>query len=100
MSRCERGIRPSRSSAGGTPVIEWGVRRYLKRNLTTLVGMEPSSFFSMLRLKDWTARSANPLVAGWYGAERKWRIPFLSMKALNSALVNCAPLSDMNTSGK
>ena len=54
----------------------------------------------MVVLKVYTACSASPFERGWYGEVRECRIPFLSMNSLKSSLINAAPLSDINCSGK
>ena len=46
-----------------------------------------------------SARSANPFVAGWYGAEVIRLIPFIFKNVWNSSLVKAVPLSDMTVSG-
>ncbi len=47
-----------------------------------------------------TTLSANPLVAGWYGADVTCLMPFFCKNCLNSVLVNVGPLSDIICSGK
>lgn len=49
--------------------MECGVIQYRNRNCASLSSREPSVALRRYRLKVWTALSARPLVAGWYGAE-------------------------------
>ena len=44
-------------------------------------------------LKIFTALSARPFVAGWYGADVIWRMPLDLTNAWHSSEKNCAPLS-------
>ena len=50
-------------------------------------------------LSVYTALSAKPFVAGWYGAEVICLTPFLFKNVRNSALVKAVPLSDTTVSG-
>ena len=81
------------SSHGATPVIELGVRRYLKRNLDNLSWTAFPGVLLSPCLTVWTACLAWPLLDGWYGAEVTCLIPFFCVKSLNSLLVNEGPLS-------
>ena len=54
----------------------------------------------MAILKVCTALSASPFVAGWYGADVRYRIPFRLVNSLNSLLVKHVPLSDTIISGR
>ena len=95
-------MRPRSSCAGGTPVVECGVRQFQNRNLESLVSSESvDGNFFILSLKHWTAAlSAEPLLTGWYGDDLMWHIPLFFMKASNSALVNCGPLSVTRLRGR
>ena len=86
------GILLSRSWAGGTPVVEWGVKQYKMRYLEIHFSsnLELGNFF-MLSLYDCTTLLASLLLMGWW-AVNTWRIPLLLMNSSNSALVNWAPL--------
>ena len=89
------------SSAGATPVLECGVRRYRNRNRQICASrLPPLSDFLMAVLSVCTPLSANPLEAGWYGALVRCLMPFARVKAANSALVNGVPLSETSTSGR
>ena len=44
-------------------------------------------------LNVYTALSARPFVAGWYGADVIWWMPLDLTNAWNSSETNCAPLS-------
>ena len=63
-SNCERGILPNKSSAGGTPVVEWGVNLYQNRNLESLVLSDSAQEDFFIFSKLCTALSAKPLLAG------------------------------------
>ena len=86
-------------SAGAIPVVECGVVLYCERKRDTRVSIVPLVSFFMKALNVWTALSAKPLEAGWYGADLTWRITFCFVKSSNSELVNTDPLSDTNISG-
>ena len=94
-----RGLRLKRSSAGDVPVVECGVIRYVRRNREIRSSSGMDGAFLRYVLKVWTALSARPLVAGWYGAEVLCRIPLRRMNSSNSELVKADPLSDTNSSG-
>ena len=49
--------------------------------------------------KDCTKRSANPLEAGWSGAQQICLIPFDLVNAAKSSDTNCGPLLVTNCSG-
>lgn len=68
-SKCEWGRQPSSNSASEIPVLECGVKQYenRKRDMVVSMGIVGSAFLITV-FKICTARSANPLVAGWYGA--------------------------------
>ena len=61
---CERNRRPNINSAVETPVVLYGVMRYLKRNCDNLVSSDPSLIFFISSLKVYTALSARPLEGG------------------------------------
>ena len=94
--RRQRGLRPMRSSAGATPVVERGVMRYWKRKREICVSRltPPGSFLSVC-----TALSARPLDAGWYGALVRCLMPLRWTNAANSSLVKAVPLTETITSG-
>ena len=46
-----------------------------------------------------TVRSAAPFEAVWYGGTRVCLIPLFIIQSLNSAEVNCGPLSDTTSFG-
>ena len=59
-----------------------------------------SSFIArILFLKVWMNRSANPFVAGWYGADLKYLIPLRLINVANSSEENWLPLSDTICAG-
>ena len=62
-SRWDRGRLPKRSLAGDTPVVDWGVRRYRKRNREILVSRESFELFFKASLTILTALSAWPFDA-------------------------------------
>ena len=62
--KIERGHQPRSSSAGVIPVVECGVRRWLRRNLDSRSSSVPSGVFFRKDLKVCTARSAKPFAAG------------------------------------
>ena len=61
--------RLSSISAGEIPVVECGVTLYLSKNLESLSCNESPSVSCNPCLKVRMARSANPFVEGWYGAD-------------------------------
>ena len=89
LSKRERGRRPTSSSAGAMPVVEWGIKWFVNRNLDSLSWIWRSCIHSIAL---WTARSAKPLVEGWYGVDVTWWMPFLSMNWRNSTLVKLGTL--------
>ena len=92
--------RPIRSWLGLTPVVVWGVIRYCRRNIDSpsLKSFPLSCLFTPC-FTVCTARSANPLVAGWYGADNLCCIPFASRNSVNSWAVKLGPLSLATTFG-
>ena len=105
VSGCNRsnrdlGCLPNSSSAGDRPVVVWGVILYLNKNLDNLVSSDPPWIHLIPCLKVWTALSANPFEAGWYGAVCVCVTPFVFKKSSNSSLVNTAPLSVTILSGR
>ena len=92
---------PNNNWAGLCPVVACGAVRYANRNLSSLCWIDRSDLSALTAfLKLWTMRSAKPLVDGWYGAPVTCRIPFISVKYLNSPDTNWGPLSDTTCSGR
>ena len=87
--------RPNITSAGGRPVTACGAVRYVISTFwTRRCSVPPSCAFARSpSFSIRTARSAAPLLAGWYGAVLMCRTPFTDKKLANSADVNCGPLS-------
>ena len=72
----------------------------IKKSCQLSLDIIRSAFFFKVLLKIWTARSANPFVAGCYGAEVRCLIPLRLIKTQNSSLVKTLPLSETRISGK
>ena len=94
--RCERNCLPMRSFAGETPVVVWGIVQYLRE---ILVSSDPFLLFFRFSLSVWMARSARPLVEGWYGADLMCLMPLNFINVWNSSLVKTVPLSETMKSG-
>ena len=98
-SKRERRRCPNSSSAGETPVVVCGVFLYAKRNRESLSSVVPSVIFFNPVLKVFTAVSARPLEAGWYGEDVTCLIPLHCKKDSNSWLTKADPLSVTMTCG-
>ena len=74
----------------------------MSRNLAIQASEVPLVSFFIPSLKDWKARSARSLVAGWYGIGLTCRIPLdLDFKnCSNSALVKLVLLPVTKVSGR
>ena len=68
-SNLHRDLLFSNNSEGDTPVVACGVMRYAKSIFANRVLKVPSVSFFRPLFTICTARSARPLLAGWWGAE-------------------------------
>ncbi|CAL4069526.1 unnamed protein product, partial [Meganyctiphanes norvegica] len=91
------------SSNGHLPVEACGVKPYTlpmyARPMCNSTGVAETSIFFNLSLTTPTARSANPLLAGWYGGVNICLTPHFDNFSSNSLEVNCGPLSETNVVG-
>ena len=81
------------NSAGVCPVVLCGVTRYRVKKLHRRSSRLPVVFFNPA-FTVCTARSANPLLDGWYGEHLTCFIPFALQNCSNSSLVKQLPLSE------
>ena len=87
------------SNSLGKVLVVCGVNWYANNTVAIRLRIEPFWTFFNPRLTTWTARSASPLVAGWYGADSRCLTPFCLRNIWNSLLVKQVPLSDTMLSG-
>ena len=77
-------------------VAVWDVIRYCSRNIDSRsLKSFPLSCLVTLCFTVCTARSASPLVAGWYGADNLCCIPFASKNSVNSCAVKLGPIDSL-----
>ena len=77
--------------AGVCPVVLCGVTRYRLKKLHRRSSRLPVVFFNSAFIVC-TARSANPLLEGWYGEHLTCFMPFALQNCSNSSLVKQLPL--------